>query len=283
MVAIKKGLSVCFTLAPTKLQADFCSAIKLDMVYSKPYNNGTLYLLVHNNPRYIHGRLDSVVEKMNSTLGGNVFGKMSEFNRGWVKVFEKKDMFHDATYGEFFNCTICTKGSGRRHALLPDVHVWNPSDLDAPERFANISKDLPDDVLELKRRIVELTDLNSNQTKKIRELEARSSEKDQEISELRGMNIRIKRQYDEKITKASDNEDHQIKMATLSWIPAITKLKNLSKLVSMSEKKEETYTELWVRLARFVHPDKRICTPEQDGMFGKVCVRLMEMPKSLRN
>ena len=125
----KKRMSICQSTAPSKLQRELHDVTGASVIYSRSYQGGTVYMLIHDSPAKKHVTLDKVLmdlEDMHKNLTGNsadIFKKVSEVLNGKVKTFKRGE---HATY-ELFNVICATKNpSSKQLKVHQDVEIWTP-------------------------------------------------------------------------------------------------------------------------------------------------------------
>jgi len=119
-------MSMCLSTQPSNYEEMLHDATDAEIIYSIPYNGGTLYSLGHNNMPKRHATLDiaiSSIDKMISKSGSTSFVSISDIRSGKVKTFQTGDHRID----EHYNVIFCNKvPSGRKNNLRDGVRIWTP-------------------------------------------------------------------------------------------------------------------------------------------------------------
>ena len=123
-----KYISMYLSNHPASFEELFHRHIKCDCIFSKEYDEGTLFCLIHTKPSKNHRALDNALKLIEAVIGpgnaGSHFRCISNVLSKKVKTFTVGQHVSDEHYSAiFFNTT--TRGRGERK-VHPDVRTWSP-------------------------------------------------------------------------------------------------------------------------------------------------------------
>jgi len=116
---------MCLSTKPSSYQQMLHDSIKAECIYSKDYNGGTLYGLIHTKPCKRHGTLDKAVTSLDAMIskpGTTSFVSISDVLSCKVKTFQAGEHAIDEHYNVIF--TNKNPGSGKKIGIHPGVKVW---------------------------------------------------------------------------------------------------------------------------------------------------------------
>ena len=118
------------TTRPSEFHNMLVSITKAEIVYSKEYDGGTLYALIHTHPKKKHSTLDKNISAMDVILktatntSTTFFKSISPHYEGKVKTFENNEHIDDPLFHVIFNVQESGVSIGRKFNLQPDVHEY---------------------------------------------------------------------------------------------------------------------------------------------------------------
>ena len=121
---------MCMTTRPSEFHNMLVSITKAEIVYSKEYDGGTLYALIHTHPKKKHSTLDKNISAMDVILktatktSTTFFKSISPHYEGKVKTFENNEHIDDPLFHVIFNVQESGVAIGRKFNLQPDVHEY---------------------------------------------------------------------------------------------------------------------------------------------------------------
>ena len=127
----KRKLTICHSSNPSEYHVRLHSSLPCNVIYSKDYQNGTLYALVLSKQKFV-GTMDSKISQLDEFLKkkdgetSTKFTSISDVLSGKIKTFGIGGHDFDEHYNAIF---ISGAHSGRRELTVhPDVKAWYPQD-----------------------------------------------------------------------------------------------------------------------------------------------------------
>ena len=133
----KKNMSMCMSSRPTDMHLMLASITKASVVYSKDYDGGTLYALIHKSPAKRHSTLDKNIAELDSMLmtvnntSATNFRTVSSIYSGKIKTFENKEHADDPLFQVIFNVNQSGAVIGRKYKIQYGVRVCIPMDTES--------------------------------------------------------------------------------------------------------------------------------------------------------
>jgi len=124
---LKKRMSICQSINPSTLQRELYDMTGAQAIYSKPYQLGTLYMLIHDKPAMRHATLDrllSELDEMHMRLTGNsssIFKPVSDVLSGKVKTLDRAEYMTCSLYTAI--CTTRNPGC-KQPKVQAGVDIW---------------------------------------------------------------------------------------------------------------------------------------------------------------
>jgi hypothetical protein len=122
------------------------SATRSHSVYSKEYDDGTLYALIHTKPQKKPSTLDKEISSLDSMLmkknntSSTHFKSISPLYNGKVLTFGAHDHIGDVYYNTIFNISESGAAIGRRHNIQPGVYQFEEKLQDHALQFDIVKK-----------------------------------------------------------------------------------------------------------------------------------------------
>ena len=124
----KKCMSMYLSTKPSEFQELFYQHLMCDVIYSKPFRDGTLYSIGHTNPSKTVLALDNMLKLIETAIGpdstGSHFQCISNTLSKKVKTFTVGEHMSDELYNAIFSNTIIG-GRGKR-TVHSDVKICRP-------------------------------------------------------------------------------------------------------------------------------------------------------------
>ena len=132
-----KSISMYHSKKESDYAEFFHKYMKCDVVYSKKFEGGTLYCLIHTNPHKSHRTLDNALSRMEFEIDpdntNSTFHSISEEMSMKVVTFNPMEHMTSKYYGAIF--AKHGVGGGGERVVFEDVNIWEPA------AHANIKKD----------------------------------------------------------------------------------------------------------------------------------------------
>ena len=225
----------------------FYKYIKCDVIYSKDWEDGTLYCLFHSNPSKSHSTLDHALTKIELDINPSspVFQCISSVMSFKVKTFSHQQHVHDQHYNAIFTNPV--PGSNKERQVHAGVRMWKPT-------------------VPIKRKIkyeldpAELVIKVAKFEKRLKTLEDKASAWDMHEDYL-----------------SSKRLEDAITFNGVKLLPKSAMIK-LALLVGIDVKTKQAYKELRKKVLLKVHPDKSSPKTDQMMLFEKICKAVNDMP-----
>jgi len=244
-----KCMSMYLSTAPSAYEEMFYKHIKCDWIYSRDWEEGTLYCIFHTNPSKSHKTLDHALTKIESEIKSDpsspVFQCISSVMSKKVKTFSHQQHVQDQHYNAIFTNPV--PGCNKERQVQDGVRTWRPS-VDIKRKFNSE----PDPAVKM-----------AEMEKRLKTLEGKASAWDKHEDYL--SNKRLK-------------DATTLNGKKLLPMPAMI---NLAKLVGVDVKTQHTYKELRKQVLLKVHPDKNRHEADQLMLFEKICKAVNNMPDNI--
>jgi hypothetical protein len=146
-VRVAKSMSMYLSVQPSTYEELFHKHINSDVIYSREFNDGTLYCVVHTNPEKNHRTLENAVKLIEAEIepGSSIskFQCISNVLSQKVKTFAANQHMSDELFCAIF--TGATIGCRNGRKVHTDVRMWVP-----PSELAD-SVSMPKDKVTKKR------------------------------------------------------------------------------------------------------------------------------------
>jgi hypothetical protein len=177
---LKRSYFICQTTRPIPA-VTIGMATKVDIVYSKPFENGTLFVLRYLKSKK-HSTIDNLIKSLDGTLrsmnSSAPFKSVSDVFSGKVKSFSGNDRLDDPLFREIFDISLEKRVEGEL-GLRENVKVWpDTGEEDEGEDGAQMAEDKPGEELCG-------TEDKACQVDNNNELKDQCDAKDKEISDLK--------------------------------------------------------------------------------------------------
>ena len=123
----KKKIAICLSTAPSAYQKMLHAETNAKIIYSKEYNQGTLYALIFDSPGKKHSTIDNAICSVDTTLksingGKTLFMSISDVRSCKVKTFRKGEHAADEHYSAIFTNRV--HGGSKKQVVHPGVDTW---------------------------------------------------------------------------------------------------------------------------------------------------------------
>jgi len=135
-------MSMCITSRTSTFHNMIASITKAEIIYSKEYEGGTLYALIHTRPEKKHSTLDREISALDDILttthktSTTFFKSISPHYTGKVKTFENSEHVDDPLFHVIFNVHQSGAAIGRKYNIQPGVRRF-PEQQKSTEEAAN--------------------------------------------------------------------------------------------------------------------------------------------------